>query len=250
MTHPSRDPLAPHPTLPQYYGNDEHREQFVREIFDDTAPWYDWVISFSSFGSGDWYRREELKRIGVTKGTKLLDVATGTGVVARAAREITGETKNIVGVDVSLGMLLSSRKRIGVEMVQGMTERLPIRSASFDVISVGFAMRHFSDLRAAFSEYFRVLRPGGKVLILEITAPESRLARAFLGVYMGGIVPVVARIYSRNADTQKLFSYYWETTRTCVRPETIMDALRDVGFADVEREKQLGIFSAYSGIKR
>lgn len=245
----SSNPLPPHPTLSQYYGDDTRREKFVREIFDDTAPWYDWVIAFSSFGSGDWYRREALKRNGFTAETRLLDVATGTGVVARAGRDLAGDAKNIVGVDVSIGMLLSARRRIGVEMAQGMTEQLPIRSGTFDMVSVGFALRHFADLRAAFSEYFRVLKPGGKVVILEITAPESRIARAFLGVYMGGVVPVVARIYSRNADTQKLFKYYWDTTRTCVRPQTIIDAMKEVGFANVERQKDIGIFSAYVATK-
>jgi demethylmenaquinone methyltransferase/2-methoxy-6-polyprenyl-1,4-benzoquinol methylase len=242
-------PLAPHPTLPEYYGDDSRREKFVREIFDDTAPWYDWIISFSSFGSGDWYRREALKKAGLKPGMKMLDVATGTGVVARAAREVTGSTKDVVGVDVSIGMLLSARKRIGVEMAQGMTEQLPVRSGLFDLVTVGFAMRHFADLRAAFSEYHRVLKPGGKALILEITAPESRLARGFLGFYMGGVVPLAARIYSRNPDTQKLFKYYWDTTEHCVRPKTILDTLTEAGFSDVKREVELGIFSAYSGVR-
>ncbi|HEX6085129.1 MAG TPA: dimethylmenaquinone methyltransferase, partial [Thermoanaerobaculia bacterium] len=86
--------------------------------------------------------------------------------------------------------------------------------------------------------------------ILEITAPESRLARAFLGVYMGRFAPAVIGLRSRNRKAAELFRYYWETTRDCVRPEVILDALRAAGFEDVERNKALGIFSEYSGARR
>lgn len=247
MTHET--PLAPHPTLSDYYGDDARRERFVRDIFDETAPWYDWIVSFSSFGSGDRYRREQLQRIGVTAETRLLDVATGTGVVARAARELTRQTRNIVGVDVSIGMLQNARTNVGIAAVQAGSERLPFQNESFDAISVGFAMRHFADLHAVFAEYRRVLRPGGRVLIMEITAPDSAVGRALLGAYMGGIVPLVARVRSRSANVQKVLEYYWDTTRTCVRPAVILDALRDSGFRDVARQKQLGIFSAYTAAK-
>src|SRR6185436_10603135 len=97
-------PIEPHPPLSKYYGDPAHRQEYVREIFDETAPWYDWAVRFMSFGSGSWYRREALKRIGLKPGMRLLDLATGTGVVARAAAEIT---RDIVGVDASIGMLAS-----------------------------------------------------------------------------------------------------------------------------------------------
>lgn len=243
------DPIPPHPTLRRYYADDSRRESFVREIFDKTAPFYDGVNRFFSFGSGDRYRREALKKAGLTAGMKLLDVATGTAAVARAARDVTGSTKNIVGVDLSIGMLLAARKQIGVQVAQGQTERLPVRGETFDLVSVGFALRHFADLRRTFAEYHRVLKRGGRVLILEITAPGSRMARFALGAYMGGVVPLMARIYSRDRETEKLFRYYWHTTENCVPPQTILDALAGAGFRDVRRDVELGVFSAYTGVK-
>ena len=240
-------PLAPHPPLTKYYGDPAHREEFVRDIFDETAPWYDWAVRFMSFGSGEWYRREALKRIGFAPGMRLLDLATGTGVVARAAAEVTKDGHAIVGVDASIGMLHSGHMQ-GAK-VQGAAESIPIRSESFDALTIGFALRHFADLRAVFEECHRVLRPGGRILILEITAPESRIRRALLGAYMGGVVPFAIRLRTRSARAAKLYRYYWETTRDCVRPEVILDALRAAGFTDVKRNVALGVFSEYSGTR-
>ena len=237
--------IPPHPPLTRFYRKPEHREEYVRELFDETAPWYDWATWFLSFGSGDWYRREALKRAGLAPGMKLLDLASGTGVVARAALEVTGDAKSIVAADVSFGMLHAG-KTANVK-IQSPAESLPFASQSFDRISIGFALRHFADLGVVFRECHRVLRPGGKLLMLEITAPENRLARAFLGAYMGHIAPVVIRLRTGNPRTADLFRYYWETTRDCVRPEVIVGAMREAGFEDVTRERELGIFSEYSG---
>jgi demethylmenaquinone methyltransferase / 2-methoxy-6-polyprenyl-1,4-benzoquinol methylase len=239
--------VAPHPPLTKFYGDPAHREEYVREIFDETAPWYDWAVRFMSFGSGEWYRREAVKRAGVKRGTKLLDLATGTGVVARAAIEVTGDARTIVGVDPSFGMLHSAHD--ASPKIQGKAESLPLRSSSFDAISIGFALRHFADLGVVFGECHRVLRPGGRILILEITAPESRLARAFLGTYMGTILPAAIRVRTRNRRTAQLFRYYWETTRDCVRPDVILETLREAGFSEVKRGVELGIFSEYSGVR-
>jgi len=238
--------MRPHPPLTDYYSDAAHRETFVRDIFDETAPWYDWAIRLLSFGSGNWYRREAVKRIGLAPGMKLLDLASGTGVVARAAIDVTGDAKAIVGMDPSVGMLRSGLTPNA--KVQAVAESLPVRDASFDRITIGFALRHFADLDVVFAECHRVLRPGGKLLILEITAPESRIARAFLGAYMGGIAPAVIRIRTRSARTAQLFRYYWETTRDCVRPEVILEAMQRTGFTDVRRNVELGIFSEYSGV--
>jgi demethylmenaquinone methyltransferase/2-methoxy-6-polyprenyl-1,4-benzoquinol methylase len=239
--------LAPHPPLTRYYGDPSQREEFVRDIFDETAPWYDWATWFLSFGSGDWYRREAVKRAGLTPGMRLLDLASGTGVVARAAAQVTGDAHAILGMDASLGMLRSGRT--ANPKVQSPAESLPLRDASFDRITIGFALRHFADLEVVFRECHRVLRPGGKLVILEITAPESRLARGFLGLYMGRLAPAVIRLRTRSQRAADLFRYYWETTRDCVRPEVITNALTTAGFDDANRRIELGIFSEYTGTK-
>lgn len=233
--------LAPHPPLRNYYGDAARRESFVRDLFDDTAPWYDVAIGVLSFGSGRRYRRDALVRAGLKPGDRLLDLATGTGVVARAASEVTGA---IVGADPSIGMLTSGRETFA--RVQATSEALPFDDASFDFISIGFALRHFADLHAAFRECRRVLRPGGRLLILEITAPRSRVARAALAAYMGVLIPALMTLMTLRPRVGKMMRYYWVTTRDCVRPEAILGAMRESGFYDAARGVSLAIFSEYS----
>lgn len=233
--------VAPHPPLREYYDDPSQRERFVRDMFDETAQWYDWTDRYLSFGSGPWYRRDVLARHGLTQGMRVLDLASGTGVVAREAATIT---KDIVAADASIGMLAASGETAWPR-VESKAERLPFRDASFDFIVIGFAMRHFADLAVVFAECLRVLRPGGRLLILEITTPESRLGRTLLGAYMGRVVPLAVRMRTRSARAEKLYRYYWETTRDCVRPEVILATMREVGFATAERNVSVGIFSEY-----
>jgi len=233
--------LAPHPPLRNFYGDAARRESFVRDLFDDTAPWYDVAVGVLSFGSGRRYRRDALVRAGLKPGDRLLDLATGTGVVARAASDVTNA---IVGADPSIGMLTSGRERFA--RVQATSEALPFGDASFDFISIGFALRHFADLQVAFRECRRVLRPGGRLLIMEITAPQSRISRAVLAAYMGTLVPALMTLITLRPRVGRMMRYYWATTRDCVRPEAILAALRESGFDDAKRGVELSIFSEYS----
>lgn len=242
-------PLPPHPPLESYYGEPSHREQFVRDIFDDTAVWYDQTISFMSFGSGDRYRREAVARNGLKPGMRMLDVASGTGVVARAALEATKNDVEIVAIDPSAGMLLAGRSKQRLRAVQAKAETLPVASEAFDFLTIGFAMRHFADLRGVFGECFRALRPGGKLLILELTAPQSAAARGLLGVYLGRIVPLYARWKSGSPEAATLMRYYWDTIRTCVRPDVILSAMTAAGFENASRHVELAVFSEYSATK-
>jgi demethylmenaquinone methyltransferase/2-methoxy-6-polyprenyl-1,4-benzoquinol methylase len=239
-------PVAPHRPLREFYDDASKRESFVRNIFDETAPWYDLATDVTSLGSGDQYRRTALERAGLRSGMDLLDVATGTGVVARAASQILGGYASITGIDPSIGMLTSGRDSFS--RAQAVSERLPFRSASFDFISIGFALRHFADLDVVFQECKRVLRPGGRMLILEITTPSSRVARSVLAAYLGWIVPAAVGLRA-GRKTAQLMRYYWVTTRECVRPEVILTSLRHTGFDQVNRHVELGVFSEYSGSK-
>ncbi|MFA6954640.1 MAG: class I SAM-dependent methyltransferase [Thermoanaerobaculia bacterium] len=243
----SKSKLAPHPDLTDYYARAEERPKFVRDIFDTCAPWYEWMIAAPSFGSGTWYRADALKRHGWREGMRLLDLATGTGVVGRAALDVTAGRGRVVGVDPSIGMLLEAREGpLRSRLVQATGTSLPFASGSFDMISVGFAMRHFGDLNAAFVEMRRVLAPGGTLLVMEITPPRSRVARTVLGAYMGSVVPLLTRLRTGSAEAAKLMRYYWDTTKHCVPPETILGALHEAGFPAPRRDVQLGIFSEYT----
>lgn len=238
--------LSPHPPLGDYYGEPAERERFVRNLFDRTAHWYDDINDMLSFGSGGRYRRDALARNGLTSGMRLLDVATGTGVVAREALTIT---PHVIGADASIGMLLAGRSRQHMPIVQSVGERIAVRDASFDMIVTGYALRHFADLHTVFTEYRRILRPGGRVLILELTPPRSRVSYAALHVYMNRLVPFLARLRSGDREVATLMHYYWDTIAACVPPEKILDALRLAGLHDVKRHVAYGIFSEYCGVR-
>jgi demethylmenaquinone methyltransferase/2-methoxy-6-polyprenyl-1,4-benzoquinol methylase len=249
-------PLPPHQPLERYYRADgsprDSRRKFVTELFDRTAGHYEWLNRVMSFGSGPRYRRQALTRAGLRPGMRVLDVAVGTGLTARAALAATDGTARVTGVDASLGMLHQARQHQGgLALLRGFAEQLPFASGSFDFLSMGYALRHVTDLSATFREWHRVLRPGGRLVILELTRPTSSGLRYTLTrVYLQRIIPFLARFRPGGADARTLMEYYWDTIDACVSPETVLGALREAGFEGVERNLVLNVFSEYVGTKK
>lgn len=236
--------VPPHPVLAAHYGTAEARGAFVRTLFDDTACVYDRLNGLLSFGSGGWYRRRALWRVGLRPGMRALDVATGTGLVAREARRIAGA--DVIGLDLSFGMLAVAARRSGAPLVQGRAESLPVADGSIDFVSMGYALRHVPDLLALAREFHRVLRPGGTVLLLEIGRPAGSIGAALAHAYLGRVVPALSALLG-GARARRLMRYYWDTIAACVPPETILESLRGGGFGNVGCTTQLGIFRAYTG---
>lgn len=241
--------VQPHPILTDYYPDGGGKREWLKTIFDDTAQDYDRVERWLSLGSGRWYRRQALVRSGLAAGMIVADVACGTGLVAREALRIVGETGRVVGIDPSPGMLKHASDSIRIEARSGRAEAIPEVGDTFDFLSMGYALRHVDDLGSAFTEFRRVLKPGGHVCILEITSPDSRIGRFLLATYMRTISGICCRIGGRSKRTRELWHYYWDTIDHCARPEAVMDALRAAGFNDVRRAVPLGIFSEYTGTK-
>ncbi|MDL9999740.1 class I SAM-dependent methyltransferase [Variovorax sp. J22P240] len=240
--------LAPHTPLSDYYGNEAEHESFLRRIFDETAPDYNRIERVLALGSGPWYRRSALQRAGLTAGAQVLDVGIGTGLVAREALTLIGPGGHLVGVDPSPGMM-GEVALPDVELVRGRAEALPRPDASSDFVSMGYALRHIADVHAAFAEFHRVLRPGGRLVVLEITKPAGRVGTVVLKAYMRSVVPLIAKAVARRHDTSELWRYYWDTIEACIPPESVMSALRAAGFEDVKRHVELGIFSEYTAVK-
>ncbi len=259
MDHPT--PLAqapdaglvriPHTALNAYYaeGDAPGRQAFLRKTFDDTAPDYDALERILGLGSGSWYRGDALRRAGLAPGMQVVDVGMGTGLVAREILKITQQPENLIGVDPSPGMLAQAKLPVAVRCLEGWAEKMPLPDASADFIVMGYALRHIADLAAAFAEFHRVLKPGGKVLILEITKPSGALATRLLKLYMRGVVPLLARFVSRRKSTPMLWRYYWDTIEACAAPEAVLRTLAGVGLKDQRREVALGIFSEYSALR-
>ena len=241
--------LSPHPILRRYYTDEQGRRSRIKQLFDAAAKDYDWINRMMSFGAGEQYRYRALRRAGLSEGMSVLDVGCGTGVIAAQATRITGAQGYVLALDPSIGMLYEARRNRVRTAVQGMGEQLPFADSSFDRLIMGYALRHVSDLRLAFAEYQRVLKPGGLLLLLEITPPSSSLAYGLLKLYLKFVVPNLVMLCRRSREARLLMSYYWDTIERCVPPATIMEALREAGFEQVERHVELGIFSEYTAGK-
>jgi len=227
----------PHQPLTEFYSLPEERPEYIAHLFDASAVHYDWISSILSFGTDRYYRRLALKKAGLERTMRLLDVATGTGLVARAALDLQLPKANIIGLDPSLGMLRQNHETTGIALFQGFGETLPFRSDSFDFITMGYALRHVESLPRLFSEFRRVLKPGGRALVLEISRPDSILLGAALKGYMAAIVPLIARLRTSSAELGELLRYYWATIEHCVPPPTIVSALERAEFRLVERRR-------------
>lgn len=221
----------------------------LTRLFDATAHQYDRMIGLMSLGSGAWYRGNALRRAGLRPGMTILDVAVGTGAVARAAVRIVGRPDGVLGLDPSPGMLAQARRRLDIPLVQGVAERLPVRDGALDFLSMGYAIRHVSDLRTTFAEYFRVLRSGGTLLILDFARPRSALGFRLARAYFNQVLPSAFRLSGRGEAAERLWRYCWDTIERAAPPETILEAMRDCGFRGTERTTWAGLFSEYLGRK-
>lgn len=242
--------MTPHPTLPGRYATPEAKPAFVDRLFDRGAKYYDGVVNWGFLCSGSFYRRWVQKRYGLKPGKHVLDVACGTGLVAVEAAKILGSAENITCLDPSAGMLEVARKKLPATFVQGRAEALPFADNSFDFLTMGYALRHVTDLETTFRQYHRVLRPGGMALILEVTKPSGVLGRFFFRLYFGRIYPALTQLFTRSRDAREMMAYYWETMDRCVPPDAVLAAMRSAGFADVKRKRLGGLFSEYSAVKQ
>lgn len=243
---PTDSPLSPHRPLPEYYPAPAARQDFINQLFDEAAPDYDWVSRMMSFGSDQFYRRDALRKAGLKPGMQLLDVASGTGLMIKAALELGLAPALVTGVDPSRGMLAQNRRHYPVTLLEGKGEDLPCADASFDFVSMGYALRHTEDLHRLFGEFHRVLRPGGRVLILEITRPASTVALRLMRFYMQTLVPRLGWLRRRNRSTAKLMQYYWTTIEECVSPAVILSALAASGLKNVRRTTTGAVLSEYA----
>jgi demethylmenaquinone methyltransferase / 2-methoxy-6-polyprenyl-1,4-benzoquinol methylase len=239
----------PHPVLEQYYRSDGEREGFVSALFEGAAQHYERVGRVLSFGSEHRYRRQALERAGLRPGMTLLDVATGTGLLARAAGRILGGQRAVVGLDPSAGMLRQACRLPTGPLVQGRAEALPFRDNLFDMLTMGFALRHVTTLESTFQEYLRVLKPGGRVLLLEVSLPRAAVARWLIRLHFQRVLPLLMCISTGSEPARVLMRYYWDTIERCVPPETIVEVLSRTGFVEVERRVMFGILSEYVAAK-
>ena len=230
--HPARR-VPGHAPLPQYYGPDWKRAEYVNQIFDRTAPHYNTIEALLLNGAL-WYRKYCLRRAGLRPGMTVLDVAIGTGAVARGAVRLVGPTGLVIGIDPSRNMIAQAREHFTGPISRGVAERLPFRDDYFDFVTMGIALRHVSDLVATFGEYFRVLKPGGTMWVLEGHVPTSAIGRRLMRFVMFRMVPAMTLFATGSREAKEFMEFYWDTVEGSATPRLILDVITEIGFERIQ----------------
>ena len=235
--------------LHEWYEDSGQRAGFVRTLFDAGAEEYDRINRLFSFNRGGLYRAHLLRGAGLRPGDRVLDLATGTGLVAREACRLAQPGGLVVGLDISPGMLAVARRLMhthpGLVLTRADAEMLPVGDGGFDMVTMGYALRHLSDLDRAFAEFRRVLRPGGRLLLMEIARPRSRIGQALARLYLGHAVPLLSRLSGGGEQAARMMRYYWDTIEGCAPEAGILQALRRSGFEDARCITEFGLFKTY-----
>lgn len=179
----------------------------------------------------------------------MLDVGSGTGLCAWLGQDLVGPGGRVVALDPSPGMLEQARMRGVRERVVGFAESLPFDDASFDVVTMSYMLRHVQDLATAFAEVRRVLRPGGRLLVFEVTSPTGRWQRAVFRHVMRTIVPAIGVVASLKPSTFPMMRYWGDTIDAAVAPSGIELAMAGSGLRGVRHLRELGVFSCYRGVR-
>jgi len=241
--------LVPHPHLKQFYEDESQREEFVNRIFDDTASKYDPINNLFSLGSGIWYRKQALIRSGLTSEMDVLDVATGTGLVAEKALSIVGSKGSVMGLDRSFNMLTEVGDKLDIPLIHGDANVLPFANNSFHFLTMGYALRHVDDLKGTFKEYFRVLKPGGILLILELMRPTNKMIYRIVQLYFRLMVALISIPGIGGKNEGRLIKYYWNTIDKFVGSSTIINTLCETGFEEVTSHQKFNFFTTYIAVK-
>jgi len=231
------------------YADQPQRQNAMRDLFNRAAPYYDRVNTVFSLGSGAWYRRFCLRRAGLRPGVQVVDIGVGTGLLAREALTLTGDRHLVIGVDVSEAMLAIARTNLGIPLIQGAAEALPLAPAIADFVTMGYALRHVANLGVALREAFRILRPGGRIVLLEVGAPRFWINRMLASAYVGGLLPLFSLLLTRKRGARTLMRYHWETIANIMPREAIMQIMTESGFGAVKCESYFDLFQCYTGEK-
>jgi demethylmenaquinone methyltransferase / 2-methoxy-6-polyprenyl-1,4-benzoquinol methylase len=204
----------------------EEKGRRVRDMFDAIAGRYDLVNRVMTFGMDVGWRRRAVRQLRLPGGAMIADLACGTGDLCR---ELSRDGYRAVGFDFSLGML--AKATTDVPLVQADVLRLPLADRSVDGATCGFALRNVVDLDAFFAEIARVVRPGGRISLLEASQPDGPLMRAGHAVYFRRMVPMIGGLLS----DREAYAYLPKSMAYLPPVAEMVTALRDAGFPDAER---------------
>lgn len=206
----------------------------VAKVFHSVASKYDIMNDFMSFGLHRLWKRKTLSESGVQPGQKVLDLAGGTGDLAKVFAKRVGRRGQVVLSDINDSMLIAGRERLvndnilgNVEYVQADAEALPFPDNYFDCITIAFGLRNVTDKDAALRSMYRVLKPGGQLLILEFSTVPDGMMKKVYDWYSFNVIPRVGKVVANDHDS---YQYLVESIRMHPDQETLLGMMRDAGF--------------------
>jgi demethylmenaquinone methyltransferase/2-methoxy-6-polyprenyl-1,4-benzoquinol methylase len=205
----------------------------VAQVFESVAPHYDLMNDLMSLGIHRLWKRFAIELANVQRGQRVLDLAGGTGDLAAKFSKLVGETGEVVLADINPAMLQQGRTRllnegILVDYAQVNAEKLPFADNSFDVISIAFGLRNVTDKSAALASMLRVLKPGGRVIILEFSELQVAPLKPLYDAYSFKILPFLGKLIAKDADS---YRYLAESIRMHPNQKTLQTMMEQVGFA-------------------
>ncbi|MCK5720656.1 MAG: bifunctional demethylmenaquinone methyltransferase/2-methoxy-6-polyprenyl-1,4-benzoquinol methylase UbiE [Thiomargarita sp.] len=209
----------------------EEKQHRVDQVFDSVATRYDLMNDLMSLGIHRLWKMFTINLAGVQRGQKILDLAGGTGDLAAKFAKKVGENGQVVLADINASMLQVGRDKLInqgtiVDYVQVNAENLPFADNSFDIITMAFGLRNVTDKEAALSSMLRVLKPGGRVLILEFSELKIRPLKPFYEIYSFKVLPLLGKLIAKDSDS---YQYLAESIRMHPNQETLLNMMQTAG---------------------
>jgi demethylmenaquinone methyltransferase/2-methoxy-6-polyprenyl-1,4-benzoquinol methylase len=239
-------------TVVPYKEEKAGKKEQVAKMFDNISTRYDLLNHLLSMGIDKGWRKKAIRQLESLKPQMILDVATGTGDFAIQALSLQPE--KIIGVDISEGMLAVGRKKIAekhlehvIELKSGDSENLPFGENNFDAVTVAFGVRNFENLEKGLAEIYRVIKPGGMVVVLEFSRPRTFPFKQLYSFYFKAILPKIGRFISSD---KAAYTYLPESVEAFPDGDDFLRRLNTVGFKNTKcKALTFGISSIYTGLK-
>jgi demethylmenaquinone methyltransferase/2-methoxy-6-polyprenyl-1,4-benzoquinol methylase len=235
-----------------YKDDQANKKSQVAHMFNQIAGKYDFLNHFLSAGIDIYWRKRAVKIMGQEKPALLLDVATGTADLALEALAL--RPQKIIGVDISEGMLAIGREKVNkknlggrIELQVGDSEQLAFADHTFDGTMAAFGVRNFENLAQGLQEMYRVLKPGGRIVILEFSKPKAFPLKQFYNFYFKQILPIFGKLISKD---QSAYTYLPESVQAFPDGPEFITILKQIGFKNTQwHPLTFGISSIYTGLK-
>jgi demethylmenaquinone methyltransferase / 2-methoxy-6-polyprenyl-1,4-benzoquinol methylase len=230
------------------------KQERVRAVFDSVASRYDLMNDLMSLGIHRLWKRRTIEMAGVRRAQRVLDLAAGTGDLAERFARIVGADGEVVMSDINAAMLNQGRTRLvdagvvgNLDYCQANAEALPFASDSFDCVTIAFGLRNVTHKQLALNEMYRVLRPGGRALILEFSHPTTKPLEKVYDAYSFSVLPVLGRLVAGDSAS---YRYLAESIRMHPDQETLLGMLEQAGFERASYENHTGgIVAIHRGYK-